>query len=54
MMTDSAYAKNAMKKIELYGRNGYYAGKNIIYTFESAECPLNTLCTDKIIEEMLL
>lgn len=32
MMTDSAYAKNAMKKIELYGRNGYYAGKNIIYT----------------------
>lgn len=54
MMTDPTYAKNAVRKIEMYEKNGYIPGKNIIYTFESAECPLNTLCTDKIIEEMFL
>lgn len=54
MMTDPTYAKNAVRKIEMYEKNGYIPGKNIIYTFESTECPLNTLCTDKIIEEMLL
>ena len=52
MMTDPTYAKNAVRKIEMYEKNGYIPGKNIIYTFESAECPLNTLCTDKIVEEM--
>ena len=52
MMTDPTYAKNAVRKIEMYEKNGYIPGKNIIYTFESVECPLNTLCTDKIVEEM--
>lgn len=54
MMTDPAYSKNAMKKMETYGKNGYVPEKNILYTFESAECALNTVYTDKLIEEMLM
>ncbi len=54
MMGDEKYAKEALRKIDTYARNGYYPGKNIIYTFESAEYSLNTLVIDEIIKAYFL
>ena len=54
MMGDEKYAKEALRKIDTYARNGFYPGKNIIYTFESAEYSLNTLVVDEIIKAYFL
>ena len=35
MMDDSIYVKNAIKKIEQYGKSGYVQGRKFIATFES-------------------
>lgn len=39
-MDDKDYAKNAYDKIELYQRNGFFPGDNLILTFEDKEHPL--------------
>ena len=35
MMTDPIYCQKAMKKIDIYSKNGLIQGRDIIYTFES-------------------
>ena len=35
MMTDPIYCQKAMKKIDIYSKNGFIQGRDIIYTFES-------------------
>ncbi len=50
LMDDQAYIHKAIKKIELYARNGYIMGKNLIVTFENKETPLNMLMINNTIK----
>lgn len=50
MMGDPEYCKKALKKIDEYTRNGYIQGRDIIYTFESQEYALNTICVDTMMK----
>lgn len=50
IMDDPEYAGNAVEKMNLYAANGFYSGQNIIFTFETAEAPLDM----RIFEKMIL
>lgn len=52
MMSDAAYCKNALKKEEIYIKNGYRTGIDIIYTHESSEYTLSTKVIDQIIKDV--
>lgn len=54
LMNDIDYVKKAMKKIKMYNKNGFITGKNLIFTFESTECPLDIRNVENIIKETLL
>ncbi len=54
MMSNSEYCKSAIKKINIYTRNGYKYGEDIIFTYESAEAPLDTYVIDSIIDTYLI
>ena len=41
MMDNYAYCEKAIKKINVYQRNGYNLGKNILYTFETNKNPID-------------
>lgn len=41
MMDNSTYCENVIKKINAYQNNGYFMGKNILYTFETYKNPSN-------------
>lgn len=49
MMDDSEYASKALKKIELYERNGYYPGINLIITHETSERPIDMRIVENLI-----
>lgn len=53
MMSDPVYANDAIRKIELYERNGFTRDNNLIVTFESSERPLNTRWVDDLIDRYL-
>ncbi len=42
MMDNSDYAEHALKRLELYQRNGYVLGENLIITYETARIQLET------------
>ena len=48
-MDDPQYCQKALNKIQAYAMNGYWFGDGLLYTFETAETPLNTAFLDKII-----
>ncbi len=54
MMDDTSYAEKAVRKITKYTSQGYYQGKNILYTFETSQTPLSTLGIERVIKEYLL
>ncbi len=54
MMSNSEYCKSAIKKINTYTRNGYKYGEDIIFTYESAEAPLDTYVIDLMIDTYLI
>ncbi len=41
MMDNNSYCENAIRKINGYQRNGYYPGKNFLYTFETYKNPVD-------------
>lgn len=49
MMGDPDYADNAVKKIELYERNGILPGERLILTFETAKSGFNVQLLDKLL-----
>ena len=49
-MDNPEYVKSAILKIVQYTENGFVCGKNLIYTMESAICPLNSRFVKRIIE----
>ncbi|MBQ7248172.1 MAG: hypothetical protein IJS22_08815 [Lachnospiraceae bacterium] len=50
MMGDPDYAESTVKKNAAYIKNGYVLGDNLIYTFESANVPLDPWIINKTIE----
>lgn len=53
MMDRESYYENAMSKLDLYERNGWLQGKNLILLHESSAYPLNTSVVKAYIEEHL-
>ena len=49
MMDDAEYAEKALERIDLYLRNGYYPGLNLILTHETSKRPIR----NKLVEEMI-
>ena len=54
MMDNSEYAKSAVKKIELYEKNGIFPGDNLILTFESSITVLNMSLVKELTRKYLL
>lgn len=52
MMTDPIYCQKAMKKIDIYAKNGFIQGRDIIYTFESEKNSLNTMSVENLINQI--
>lgn len=49
MMGDCEYAKNAMRKLTVYERNGFFPGDKLLLTHETADNPL----VQSVLENML-
>lgn len=54
LIDDPAYRENAIKKLEMYEKNGIYLGKNLIVTLENTKHPLNVKSVISKIEKYLL
>lgn len=54
LMDDADYAKSAVHKRELYEKNGFFAGKNIIFTEETSERPLDSARVARLVERFLV
>lgn len=54
MMDDGIYSNAAIKKIEMYQRNGIFIGENLLITFESANVGLDFNMVQKFIEKYLI
>ncbi|MCQ2532564.1 MAG: hypothetical protein MJ093_07655 [Saccharofermentans sp.] len=53
IMDDFTYRENVLYKIKRYAANGYVAGVNMIYTFESMNHPLNNNQIKDVINQYL-
>ena len=53
-MDDPAYAKNAVKKLLSYSKNGIFPGENLILTFETEQTVLNTEVIECLTSRYLL
>ena len=54
MMGDEDYYRKNMCKIDLYEKNGYLIGKQLIILHETDENPLDTMVMERYIEECLM
>ena len=54
MMDDEEYANKNITKISNYEEGGYLSGRNLIMTFESLRCPLNTNIVKLMINTYLI
>lgn len=54
LMDNADYAENCLNKIEEFTKNGYYQGKNIIYTFETKNNSMDSQIIGKLIKEHLM
>ena len=54
MIDDEKYLVKNQKKIEEYGDNGFFPGKNLILTFESSSRSLSTEYVDQLIKDLLV
>ena len=53
MMDKQEYARNAVRKIELYQKNGIYPGERLILTFETEQSMLNQNILENLVEKYL-
>lgn len=53
MMDKQEYARNAVRKIELYQKNAIYPGERLILTFETEQSMLNQNILEKLVETYL-
>ncbi|MCR5796751.1 MAG: hypothetical protein K6G63_02395 [Eubacterium sp.] len=54
MMDDMGYHNSAFDKLNIYEKNGYLVGKNLIIFHETSQIPLNTMTVRDYIREFLL
>ncbi len=54
MMDSISYANNNIHKLFYYEQNGYYAGENMILTFETSKVPLDSKTIKNKIRQYLL
>ena len=54
MMDDPQYVVRNMDKLDLYEKNGYLIGKNLILTHETSDSPLKIAIVDSYIEQFFL
>lgn len=52
MMGEEGYRKDAMEKMDLYRASGIYPGKNLIFTYETDEKPLDIKGMRKMLLEL--
>ena len=53
-MDDPDYARNAIRKIQMYEENGIYPGEKLILTFETEKSVLDIRIVKKLVEKYLL
>lgn len=53
-MDDEDYRKENMYKLDLYRANGIYPGKNLIFTYETADNPLDINGIRRMLKDILL
>ena len=53
-MGNEDYKENTVGKLNMYVENGFFPGRNLIFTMESGEESLDTRVVEKIIKEFLL
>lgn len=54
LLEDEAYRKESLKKMNEYMANGIYPGKNLIFTYETKETPLNIKGIRGMLKELML
>ena len=54
MMDDPEYSDNALHRIDLYEKNGFFLGTDLILTYETSARPLDTKLLNQMIEHYLL
>lgn len=53
-MDDLGYVERTVRKINTYARNGYYAGENILYTYETLNMPIDMIGFERMIEKYFI
>ena len=53
-MDDSKYSNDCLYRLQVFSRHGYLQGKNLLFTYETNETPLDLDYVDKIIKNYLL
>ncbi len=53
-MDDEDYRKRTMEKMDLYRTSGIYPGKNLMFTYETEENPIDIRGTRKMLSEVFL
>ncbi len=53
-MDDEDYRKENMYKLDLYRANGIYPGKNLLFTYETADNPLDINGIRRMLKDILL
>ena len=54
MMDNAAYVEKNIAKLDLYEKNGFLIGKNLIITHETSKKPLVVSVVDNYIENFLI
>lgn len=54
LVNDGEYASKSLKKLDLYEKNGLYAGRDILFSIESAEIPLDIKQIEKKLKEYII
>ena len=53
LLDDEDYRNKCLHKLDEYRNNGIYLGKNLLITYESADCPFDIKGTRKMIRDLL-
>lgn len=54
MMDNAEYSDNALHRIDMYAKNGFHLGTDLILTYETSTRPLDTKLLNQMIEHYLL
>lgn len=54
MMDNPEYVENALKRIELYEKNGIYPGDELLFSWETSTVPVNMKIVERMLKKFLL